>query len=246
VSKEIFNNLETIWNDENGVEFVYARDLQKILGYEKWQKFEEVVKKAMISCETNGNPSTDHFTGGGKMVNIGSNTKREVQDYKLTRYACYLTAQNGDPRKEEIAFSQNYFAVQTRKFELVEQRVNDYKRVLERNELRSEEKIFSEELYQRGVDHQGFARIRSKGDEALFGGNTTKDMKIKLGVPEKHIDRPLADFLDPAVLATKRLAMYFSNIAIKEKDLHGEPDITKQHVSSNNTLRDCVKVAILP
>ena len=119
ISKEIFNNLETIWNDENGVEFVYARDLQKILGYEKWQKFEEVVKKAMISCETNGNPSVDHFGGTANMINIGKTAKREVQDYKLTRYACYLTAQNGDPRKEEIAFAQNYFAVQTRKFELV-------------------------------------------------------------------------------------------------------------------------------
>jgi DNA-damage-inducible protein D len=180
VSKEIFNNLETIWQtDEDGIEFVYARDLQKILGYNNWREFETTIKKAMISCESNGNPSVDHFGDAPKMVNIGSNTKREVQDYKLTRYACYLTAQNGDPRKEEIAFAQNYFAVQTRKFELVEQRVNDYKRVLERNELRGEEKIFSEELYQRGVDHQGFARIRSKGDEALFGGNTTKDMTRK-------------------------------------------------------------------
>ena len=169
MSKELFNNLETIWNkDENGIEFVYARDLQKTLGYNKWENFDTTIKKAMISCESNGNPSADHFPDVRKTIPMPKGAFKEVQDYKLTRYACYLTAQNGDPRKEEIAFAQNYFAVQTRKFELVEQRQNDYERVLERYELKEAERIFSEELYQRGVDHQGFDRVRSKGDEAFI------------------------------------------------------------------------------
>ncbi|XWO14169.1 DNA damage-inducible protein D [Candidatus Hepatincola sp. Pdp] len=237
--KKNYEYLESIWQkDENGVEFIYARDLQKLLGYEKWERFEEVIRKAMITCETNGNTVVDHFLGVGKMIDIGKTAKREIKDYKLTRYACYLTAQNGDSRKEEIAFAQNYFATQTRNFELVMQRKSDYERILERVELKEAERIFSEALYQRGVDEKGFARVRSKGDQTLFGGNTTKDMKVKLGVPAKQVNRPLADFLDPALITAKKLAVQISNIAIKEKNLQGEEKITTQHINSNHSIRE--------
>lgn len=239
IFKGKFENLENIWNvDENGVEFIYARDLQKVLGYEKWERFEEVVKKGMISCESSEHNVYDHFPSVGKMVSIGSNAEREVKDYKLTRYACYLTAQNGDPRKKEVAFAQNYFAVQTRNFELVMRRCEDYERVLERYELKEAERIFSEELYERGVDEYGFARVRSKGDQSLFGGNTTKQMKEKLGIPTKNYKRPLADFLNPALVTAKKLAVQISNIAIQEKNLQGEDSITNQHNSSNQSIRD--------
>ncbi|MDR0484816.1 MAG: DNA damage-inducible protein D [Alphaproteobacteria bacterium] len=241
IFKNKFEDLENIWHkDENNVEFIYARDLQKILGYEKWERFEEVIKKAIISCEANKHKAEDHFPTVGKMINIGKTAKREIQDYKLTRYACYLVAQNGDSRKEEIAFAQNYFAVQTRNFELVMQRKEDYERVLERYELKEAERIFSEELYQRGVDSEGFARVRSKGDETLFGGNTTKQMKEKLGVPEKYQHRPLADFLDPIAITAKKLATQLSNKNVKDKDLQGEESITNQHISSNQTIREAL------
>ena len=241
IFKDNFENLENIWKtDENGIEFIYARDLQKVLGYSEWRKFEGVIEKAQISCKHNEHNVSDHFVGVDKMVSIGSNAEREIQDYKLTRYACYLTAQNGDPRKDEIAFAQNYFAVQTRKFELVMQRKADYERVIERYELKEAERIFSEELYQRGVDDNGFARIRSKGDETLFGGNTTKQMKEKLGVPVKYHNRPLADFLDPIAITAKKLATQISNRNVKERNLIGEETITKQHISSNQTIREAL------
>ncbi|MCL2566562.1 MAG: DNA damage-inducible protein D [Alphaproteobacteria bacterium] len=241
IFKNKFEDLEGIWQfDENGIEFIYARDLQKILNYTDWRNFELVIDKAKISCKGNNINVLDHFVGVNKMVKIGSNAARELEDYKLTRYACYLTAQNGDSRKEEIAFAQNYFAVQTRNFELVMQRKDDYERVLERYELKEAERIFSEELYQRGVDDKGFARIRSKGDEVLFGSNTTKQMKEKLGIPEKYNNRPLADFLHPIAITAKKLATQMSNYNVKEKDLQGEENITEQHNQSNQLIRDAL------
>jgi DNA-damage-inducible protein D len=177
---------------EDDIEYWMARDLQILLDYAEWRNFLQVIGKAKIACEKAGQQISDHFVGVNKMVQIGSGTEREVEDIMLTRYACYLVAQNGDSRKEQIAFAQSYFAIQTRKQELLEERIALIERLQARVKLVETETELSKIIYERGVDQQGFGRIRSKGDQALFGGNTTLQMKKKLGVPES---RPLADFL---------------------------------------------------
>lgn len=182
------------------IEFWYARELMPLLGYERWENFNKAISRAMESCETSGIEVYDHFREVTKMVQLGSGAKRSVKDYMLTRYACYLIAQNGDPKKEEIAFAQSYFAVQTRKQELIEERISLIERTEARCRLRESEKRLSQNIYERGVDDAGFGRIHSKGDQALFGGHTTKEMKSRLGVKE---NRPLADFLPTLTIAAK-------------------------------------------
>ena len=221
--------------DENGVEFWYARELMPILEYSNWQNFEKIVKKAKISCENSDISVLDHFTNVNKMVLIGSGAYREQTDYKLSRYACYLIAQNGDPKKEEIAFAQSYFAVQTRKQELIEERISLIERTEARGRLRESEKRLSQNIYERGVDDAGFGRIRSKGDRALFGGYTTQEMKERLGVKD---NRPLADFLPTLSIAAKNLATEMTNYNVEEKDLQGERAITGEHVQNNRSVRD--------
>lgn len=168
------------------------------------------------------------------MVTLGSGAQREVTDYMLTRYACYLIAQNGDPKKEEIAFAQGYFAVQTRKAELIAERLKEMSRLETRGRLRMSEKQLSQNIYQRGVDDRGYGRIRSKGDTALFGGHTTEDMKRRLGVKS---NRPLADFLPTLTIAAKNLATEMTNYNVGQKDLYGEPSITLEHVQNNASVR---------
>lgn len=221
--------------DENtGIEFWYARELQEAFSYSQWRRFNEVIEKAKLSCKVSGNIVSNHFADVGKMVDLGSGATREIADVKLTRYACYLIAQNGDPRKEEIAFAQSYFAQQTRKQELIEEHMKKLQRLENRDKLRASEKQLSKNIYERGVDDAGFGRIRSAGDFALFG-RSTQSMKERYGVTK---GRPLADFLPNLTIAAKNLATEMTNYNTEAKDLYGEPSITHEHVQNNSTIRN--------
>jgi DNA-damage-inducible protein D len=234
---ELKEKFDSIINTEEKekIEYWYARDLQVLLGYTQWRNFLEVMKKAMVSCESAGFTVSDHFAEVSKMIKLAKGAERKVQDYMLTRYACYLIAQNGDSKKEEIAFAQTYFAVQTRKQEIIEERIRLMNRLEVRGKLRESEKQMSKILYERGVDDIGFARIRSKGDSALFGGLDTKKMKERYGVKE---NRPLADFLPTLTIAAKNLATEMTNYNVTEKDMYGEEKITKEHVDNNSSVRN--------
>ena len=211
-----------------------ARELQEILGYTKWDNFLKVIEKAKLACENAGTNTADHFAESGKMIELAKGAQREVVDYALTRYACYLIAQNGDATKSEIAFAQTYFAVQTRKQEIIEKRLLDVARVNAREKLSKSEKKLSGIIYERGIDDKGFAIIRSKGDQALFGGFTTNDMKRKLSLPA---NRPLADFLPTLTIKAKDFATELTSHNVVEKDLKGEMQITNEHVENNRAVR---------
>lgn len=221
--------------DENGVEFWYARELMIMLEYSKWGNFKNVIKKAKDACKGSNIAEGGHFADVGRVLKVGNNAEMEVDDLKLTRYACYLIAQNGDSRKKAIATAQTYFAVQTRKQEIIEDRIKLMNRLEAREKLKESEKQLSKNIYERGVDDLGFARIRSKGDSALFGGLNTMQMKAKYCVKE---NRPLADFLPTLTIAAKNLATEMTNYNVTEKDIYGEESITDEHIDNNLSVRN--------
>lgn len=238
MKKDLIQRLHKSFEDcarqHDGVEYWLARELQELLGYTQWRNFETVVDKARTACANAGQAVDDHFADVSKMIDLGKGAQREVVDVELTRYACYLIAQNGDPKKDAIAFAMTYFAVQTRKQEIIEARIAEWERLQAREKLTLSQKELSGVLYERGIDSQGFGRILSKGDAALFGGLSTQNMKDRLAVPE---GRPLADFLPTITIKAKDFANEITNTQVKQQDMHGEPGITQEHVKNNRDVR---------
>ena len=241
--KELFAQFEATASKYEGIECWSARELQALLGYSKWENFEKVILKAKESCNQVEEEISDHFPDVRKVITKGKGAKEEISDILLTRYACYLIAQNGDSRKEEIAFAQNYFAVQTRRAELVEQRLLEYERVKAREKLSQTEKQLSGVLFERGVDEKGFGIIRSKGDQALFR-LTTQQLKKKMQVPD---GRPVADFLPTISIKAKDLAAEMTSLNVQNKNLKGHNPIEMEHVDNNIAVRDVLtKRGIVP
>lgn len=238
MKKELINSLtddfESHKHKKNSMEFWYARELQNLLWYTKWENFSQVIEKAKVACYKAKQKIDDHFADVRKMISLPKEAKREVEDYKLSRYACYLIAQNWDPRKEIIAFAMSYFAFQTRKQEVLEKRIEEIERILDREKLTNTEKEFSRLIYEVGIDNKWFARIRSSWDTAFFWWKSTKEMKKIMKVPES---RAIADFLPSITIKAKDFATEITNFNIKKNSLKSENKITGEHIKNNKNVR---------
>jgi DNA-damage-inducible protein D len=234
IINSLHKNFEEASHTDNDLTYWFARDIQLLLEYTQWRNFEEVIEKAKFACKNSEQNVENHFAEVSKMVDLGSSSARKIKDYMLTRYACYLIAQNGDPRKETIAFAQTYFAVQTRKQEVLAEHMQLAERIQARSKLSETEKHLSNTLYEHGVDDKGFGMIRSRGDNALFGNNNTVEMKRRLGVPSK---RPLADFLPTVTLKAKEFAAAITDFNVRKEEMYGEDIIGEEHVKNNKDVR---------
>jgi len=234
---ELFHQFEAVASNIEGVECWSARELQKLLGYSKWENFEKVIQKAKDATKRVGEDINNHFPDIKKTIAMPKGAEKEIDDILLTRYACYLIAQNGDSRKEEIAFAQNYFAVQTRRAEVIEQRLLEFERVKAREKLTQTEKQLSGILFERGVDGKGFGLIRSKGDQALFSLSTLQ-LKKKMGIPD---NRPVADFLPTISIKAKDLAAEMTGLNVQNKDLKGQNRIENEHIDNNKAVRNMLR-----
>lgn len=231
--QQLLEQFESAASEFGGIECWSGRELQILLGYSKWENFEKVIQKAKDACQNAGEEINDHFPDVRKTIPMPKGAEKEIIDILLTRYACYLIAQNGDSRKPEIAFAQNYFAVQTRRAEIIEQRLLEFERVKAREKLSQTEKQLSGILFERGVDNQGFAIIRSKGDQALFR-LSTQQLKKKMGVPE---NRPVADFLPTISIKAKDLAAEMTGLNVQTKNLKGQNPIENEHLENSSAVR---------